>query len=211
MTGEGAAWCTGMQVPLQALGKRVAQLAQLGSPRLPAGFTAALPTSNSSGMRLAKRWMLRPGLMFLPPTLTAASTMKAWPSCTPTGPCGQEGAVQRGGSKRSSAGDQKHTSRQWPAEDMLDFYSLRCAVAPTADNNTQAHNNTARPCLVCGHHLWSKLLHDAQPQIVLACTAGAAEHIRARHTKCWLGKGLTWIGIGVMRSACKAGFCPPCS
>jgi hypothetical protein len=44
------------------------------------------PTSNSSGMRLAKRWMLRPGLMPRPPTDTAASTTKAWPSCTPTAP-----------------------------------------------------------------------------------------------------------------------------
>lgn len=60
-------------------------------------------TSNSSGMRLAKRWMLRPGLMFLPPTLTAASTMKAWPSCTPTAPCSFGMGSRRTDSRQASA------------------------------------------------------------------------------------------------------------
>lgn len=43
-------------------------------------------TSNSKGMRFANRWMLMPCFNSRPPTLTAASTMKAWPSRTLTSP-----------------------------------------------------------------------------------------------------------------------------
>mmetsp|Transcript_2745 Transcript_2745/g.8219 ORF Transcript_2745/g.8219 Transcript_2745/m.8219 type:complete len:216 (+) Transcript_2745:1260-1907(+) len=44
------------------------------------------PPSNRSGMRFAYRKILMPDLTLRPPILTAASTMKAWPSKTPTEP-----------------------------------------------------------------------------------------------------------------------------
>lgn len=52
--------------------------------------------SKSKGMRFAKRYTLIPCFSILPPMLTAASTMKAWPSNTCTSPVHAGGCHDEG-------------------------------------------------------------------------------------------------------------------
>lgn len=142
-------------------------------PDSPAALRRPL-TSNSSGMRLAKRWMLSPGLMFLPPTLTAASTMKAWPSCTPAAPC-RAGA----GGERDATHSSKGRASKQAALSVLPYPAAHALPASNQPESVATmtcgmDDNKKSTCLVCGHHLRPQLLHDAQPQVVLACTARTA-------------------------------------
>lgn len=125
-------------------------------------------------MRLAKRWMLSPGLMFLPPTLTAASTMKAWPSCTPAAPC-RAGA----GGERDATHSSKGRASKQAALSVLPYPAAHALPASNQPESVATmtcgmDDNKKSTCLVCGHHLRPQLLHDAQPQVVLACTASTA-------------------------------------